>query len=129
MEKHERYIRGMGRLGVSELRQRALRYPAMVKQGQTVEVTERGELVALLVAPHPSASARNRLIADGRVLPTSHHRHMLPEPLTLEGASNAELLAIERDERLAGRSPSGIMGDHRVGQSRGFARCTPRRRW
>ncbi|CAN5374055.1 hypothetical protein BH23ACT6_BH23ACT6_18850 [soil metagenome] len=83
-----------------ELRQHASRYVAMVKQGQTVEVTERGELVALLVAPHPPAAARDRLIADGRVLPASHHRHALPEPLTVEGPSNAELLAIERDERL-----------------------------
>ncbi|MDT7703988.1 MAG: hypothetical protein QOJ30_6313, partial [Pseudonocardiales bacterium] len=34
------------RIGVRELRQNASRYLALVKGGETVEVTERGELVA-----------------------------------------------------------------------------------
>jgi antitoxin (DNA-binding transcriptional repressor) of toxin-antitoxin stability system len=34
------------RIGIRELRQNASRYLALVKAGQTVEVTERGELVA-----------------------------------------------------------------------------------
>lgn len=90
----------MERIGVRELRQHASRYIAMVKQGHTVQVTERGELVALLVAPHPSTAARDRLIADGRVLPAPHPGAELPEPLSVEGPSNADLLALERDERL-----------------------------
>jgi prevent-host-death family protein len=37
----------MARIGVRELRQNASRYLALVKAGETVEVTERGVLVAL----------------------------------------------------------------------------------
>ena len=52
-----------------ELRQHASRYLAVVKAGGTVEVTERGELVALVVPPSPGASARERLVAAGRLVP------------------------------------------------------------
>ncbi len=37
----------------------------MVKAGGTVEVTERGELVALLVPPSPAMTARDHLVASG----------------------------------------------------------------
>ncbi|MEI7747347.1 MAG: type II toxin-antitoxin system prevent-host-death family antitoxin, partial [Actinomycetota bacterium] len=37
----------MDRIGVRELRQHASRYLEIVKRGETVEVTERGNLVAL----------------------------------------------------------------------------------
>jgi prevent-host-death family protein len=61
----------MERIGVRELRQHASRYLARVKSGETVEVTERGRLVALLVPPDPVRGARERLIADGRLIPSS----------------------------------------------------------
>jgi prevent-host-death family protein len=56
---------------VRELRQHASRYLARVKSGETVEVTERGRLVALLVPPEPARNARERLIAEGRLIPAS----------------------------------------------------------
>jgi prevent-host-death family protein len=59
------------RIGVRELRQHASRYLDLVKSGQTVEVTERGRLVALLVPPSPARDARERLIAAGRLIPAS----------------------------------------------------------
>jgi prevent-host-death family protein len=59
----------MERIGVRELRQHASRYLDKVKAGETVEVTERGELVALLVPPLPATTARERLIAAGRLMP------------------------------------------------------------
>ena len=61
----------MERIGVRELRQNASRYLDRVKSGETVEVTERGQLVALLVPPGPARSARERLVADGRLIPSS----------------------------------------------------------
>lgn len=61
----------MERIGVRELRQHASRYLDRVKAGETVEVTERGELVALLVPPHPAVVARDRLVAAGRLIPAS----------------------------------------------------------
>jgi prevent-host-death family protein len=59
----------MTRIGVRELRQHASRYLDLVKAGETVEVTERGELVAMLVPPSPGTTARERLIAEGRLVP------------------------------------------------------------
>jgi prevent-host-death family protein len=61
----------MERIGVRELRQHASRYLDRVKAGETVEVTERGRLVALLTPPHPATSARERLVAAGRLLPAT----------------------------------------------------------
>ena len=54
-----------------ELRQHASRYLERVKRGETVEVTERGRLVALLVPPDPAVDARERLIAQGRLIPAA----------------------------------------------------------
>lgn len=61
----------MERIGVRELRQHASRYLDRVKSGETVEVTERGQLVALLVPPDPAINARDRLVASGRLSPAS----------------------------------------------------------
>lgn len=61
----------MERIGVRELRQHASRYLDRVKAGETVEVTERGQLVALLVPPTPAVTARERLVAAGQLLPSA----------------------------------------------------------
>jgi prevent-host-death family protein len=61
----------MERIGVRELRQHATRYLGRVKAGETVEVTERGQLVALLVPPAPGTTERERLIAMGQLVPAS----------------------------------------------------------
>jgi prevent-host-death family protein len=61
----------MERIGVRELRQHATRYLSKVKAGETVEVTERGRLVALLVPPTPGTSAREHLIATGQLIPAT----------------------------------------------------------
>lgn len=94
----------MHRIGVRELRQNASRYLALVKAGETVEVTERGELVALLVSPHQSRTARDRLIAAGRLepaaSPTGRLRSPRPVPVPADGPTNQELLDEGREERL-----------------------------
>jgi prevent-host-death family protein len=59
----------MTRIGVRELRQNASRYLEKVKAGETVEVTDRGELVALLIPPTLAATVRDRLIREGRLVP------------------------------------------------------------
>lgn len=61
----------MERIGVRELRQHASRYLDRVRAGETVEVTDRGQLVALLVPPKPAQGARDRLIAQGRLIPAA----------------------------------------------------------
>jgi prevent-host-death family protein len=94
---------GVERIGVRQLRQNASRYLALVKAGETVEVTERGELVALLVSPPRSRTARDRLVAAGRLIPASSPTGRLRSPRPVPAAagepSNEELLDAEREER------------------------------
>jgi prevent-host-death family protein len=94
----------MKRIGVRELRQNASRYLALVKAGHTVEVTERGELIALLVPAQRSHSARDQLIGAGRLIPaarpTGRVRSPRPVPIAPGQATNQELLDAEREERL-----------------------------
>ena len=92
----------MNRIGVRELRQHASRYLAQVKAGETVEVTERGRLIAKLVPPEPAETARDQLIAEGRLLPASGSRHTLPAPVDLPAGapSVAEALDDLSAERL-----------------------------
>lgn len=88
----------MLRIGVRELRQNASRYLARVKAGETVEVTERGLLVARLVPVLPSESARDRLVAAGRLVP-ARGRRRLPEPMSVEGPATGEVLDELREDR------------------------------
>ena len=94
----------MERVGVRELRQNASRYLAMVKDGKTVEVTERGDLVAVLVPPGEARSARDNLVAAGRLIPAAAPSGRLrsphPVPIKAGEPTNAELLDAERQERL-----------------------------
>lgn len=87
----------MQRIGVRDLRQHASRYLDSVKAGETVEVTERGRLIALLVPPHPARSARDRLVAEGRLLPGTGLL-VLPEPVEA-GLTSEEILDQLRAER------------------------------
>jgi prevent-host-death family protein len=85
------------RIGVRELRQHASRYLDRVKSGETVEVTERGQLVALLVPPNPARGARERLIADGQLIPSSG---VLRLPPRVKAAKTSEaVLGKLREER------------------------------
>lgn len=94
----------MERIGVRELRQHASRYLALVKAGETVEVTERGELVALLAPPGGPRSTRDRLVAAGRLIPATSPTGRLrsPHPLSIAAGepTNQELLDAGREERL-----------------------------
>jgi prevent-host-death family protein len=89
----------MLRIGVRELRQNASRYLARVKAGETVEVTERGVLVARLVPPQRSESARDRLVAAGRLIPARSPRR-LPQPMSVDGPPTGEVLDELREDRL-----------------------------
>ena len=94
----------MERIGIRELRQNASWYIALVKAGETVEVTERGQLVALLAPPGGSRSTRDRLVAAGRLIPaaspTGRLRSPRPVPIVAGESTNQDLLDAEREERL-----------------------------
>lgn len=81
-----------------ELRQNASRYLAQVKAGETIEVTERGVLVARIVPLQPSESARDRLVAAGRLIPCSGPRRLAP-PISVEGPATGSVLDELRDDR------------------------------
>ncbi|MCK6211351.1 type II toxin-antitoxin system prevent-host-death family antitoxin [Georgenia sp. EYE_87] len=94
----------MTRIGIRELRQHASRYVAQAKAGETVEVTDRGELVALLTPPGGPRTVRDRLLATGRLVPatspTGRLRSPHPVPIAVGEPTNLELLEAERGERL-----------------------------
>jgi prevent-host-death family protein len=56
----------MRSIGIRELRQRASEFLRIVERGETVEITDRGRPVAMLV-PVPSGGAVDRLDAGGRL--------------------------------------------------------------
>ena len=86
----------MKRIGVRELRQHASRYLDLVKAGETVEVSERGRLVALLVPPDPASGARERLIAEGHLVPSSGALR-LPRRVKASGTSASVLDELRQD--------------------------------
>ena len=91
----------MERIGVRELRQHASRYLERVKAGETVEVTERGQLVALLVPPDPATTARERLVASGRLIPAARPLRLPSRLLAGPGTPDTgEVLDELREDRL-----------------------------
>jgi prevent-host-death family protein len=99
------YLSSMQGIGVRELRQNASRYLHRVKAGETVEVTERGKIVALLVPPSRGHSTRHRLIAEGLLIPGSRQHPRLARlprrvPVAKGEPSSDEILDELREERL-----------------------------
>lgn len=91
----------MERIGIRELRQNASKYLGRVKTGESVEVTERGVLVALLVPPTSAVTARERLIADRQIVAGAGGRY-LPRRVASRSsaAGTAAALDEQRTERL-----------------------------
>ena len=87
------------RVGVRELRQNLSVHLRRVKDGERLEVTERGEPVAQLtpLPPRPM-SVLDRLIAEGRATPARGHLRDLPPPPRIPGRPLSEILQEMRDE-------------------------------
>jgi prevent-host-death family protein len=91
----------MRSIGIRALRQHASKVLRDVERGETVEVTDRGRPVALLI-PVPSAAGIDALVAAGRLARGSGDALELGEPL--EPAPSAPLpsdvlAATRADER------------------------------
>jgi antitoxin (DNA-binding transcriptional repressor) of toxin-antitoxin stability system len=69
----------METLGIRELQQRASSAVRRVRRGETLGVTYRGQLVAVL-APPALATGTGSLIAAGRVTPARRTQGPLPDP-------------------------------------------------
>jgi antitoxin (DNA-binding transcriptional repressor) of toxin-antitoxin stability system len=87
----------METIGVRELQQHASAALRRVERGETIGVTDRGRLVAIL-APPSSATGAGALMASGRVAGWTRPADALPEPLAAARTS-AEVLDELRDER------------------------------
>lgn len=70
----------IGRVGVRELRQNLSVYLERVVAGESLEVTDRGRAVAMLVPLRPGATLVDRLVASGRAIPAQHDMLAFPRP-------------------------------------------------
>jgi prevent-host-death family protein len=96
-----RYKLHMRSIGIRELRQQASKHLRDVERGETIEVTDRGRPVALLV-PVPRAGAAERLVASGRMVPARRDLLEAGEPLEpgLDVPLPSEVLSeLRADER------------------------------
>lgn len=91
----------MRSVGIRQLRQQASRFLREVERGETIEVTDRGRPVALLV-PVPREEGIEGLLASGRLVPAAGDLLELGQPLEpapgapLPGDALAEARADER---------------------------------
>jgi prevent-host-death family protein len=85
----------MVNIGVRELRDGLSKHLALVKEGETITVTEHGRAIARIVPAGPSKL--DELIAQGRVTPAKKPKTPLPPPLKLrDGAAVSDLIADQR---------------------------------
>jgi prevent-host-death family protein len=87
----------MDTIGVRELQQRASAALRRVARGESLGVTDRGKLVAVLVPPS-AASGSLALLASGRVVPARRDPAALPEPVR-SARHSGDVLGDLRNER------------------------------
>ncbi len=88
----------MERIGVRELRQHASRYLARVVTGETIEVTDRGRPIALLVPIHEDRW--QDLVASGQVLAATGEGDVVDDAPNDYGIdASARLAAMRAEER------------------------------
>jgi antitoxin (DNA-binding transcriptional repressor) of toxin-antitoxin stability system len=87
----------METIGVRELQQHASAALRRVERGETIGVTDRGRLVAIL-APVSTATGARALLASGRVQPARCSAEDLPEP-RMASRHSSDVLDDLRDER------------------------------
>ena len=91
----------MRTIGIRELRQNASRYLRLVRGGEVVQITDRGEPVARLV-PIEDEAPLARLEREGRIRPATRDLRDLPPPLPLEPdeVPPSEILERQREDRI-----------------------------
>jgi prevent-host-death family protein len=92
------------RIGIRELRQHASVYVDLAEKGYTVDITNRGRLVARLVPAQEAESPLERLIAAGVLRPAEEPGNLLniePGPPVPPGQPTiSEILQELREDRL-----------------------------
>jgi prevent-host-death family protein len=88
----------MERIGLRELRQHASRYIARVARGESIEVTQRGRLVARIVPARPDTW--EDMVARGEIIPAESPGRLEDIAPVDCGVSLSEvLLQMREDER------------------------------
>lgn len=87
-------------VGVRELRQNLSKYLRRVVRGETLEVTDRGRAVALLVPLPQPVTVLEQLVAAGRVVRPEEDLMQLLPPEGPISTRLSEALLDERAERL-----------------------------
>ena len=87
----------MERIGIRELRQNASEWIRRAHAGERIEVTKRGQVVAVL-GPPPAGGALSRLRAAGRLKPATF-TGPLPAPVRTRRPASAALCELRADER------------------------------
>jgi prevent-host-death family protein len=89
----------MDTIGVRELNQNTSQVLARVRNGETVEITDRGRPIARLVPVDGDRSVLSRLVASGRAAaPSGAGSVPMPPKLGNEKVDAAAALAEMRDE-------------------------------
>ena len=91
------YNCSMDTIGIRELQQHASAALRRVVQGESIGVTDRGRLVAVLVSPS-AATGTAALLASGRVQPARRTTDQLPVQVPT-GLSSADVLDDLRADR------------------------------
>lgn len=91
------HLQHMETIGVRELQQHASAALRRVERGETIGVTDRGRLVAILTSPS-SASGAGALLASGRVSPAKRSPSSLQSPVVVVGRTK-DVLDELRSER------------------------------
>jgi len=87
----------MERIGVRELRQNASEWIRRAHGGERIEVTRRGEVMAVL-GPPPPGGGLAQLRHSGRLKAASVNRP-LPEPVPTQHPASDALAELRADER------------------------------
>lgn len=93
----------MKSIGIRELRQHASKYIRLVKEGECIEITDRGEPVAMLTAIPKDEGVLDRLRREGRLIErktpfdVSKIRRFPPTPGV---PLPSEQLQIDREDRI-----------------------------
>ena len=90
----------MTRIGIKELRQNASKYLEKVKRGETIEVTERGTLIAVITSPNKEVTEFEGLVARGQLIPATT-QFQIPQDRRKAGLedTSAKVLSELREER------------------------------
>ncbi|MEV5833885.1 hypothetical protein [Nocardia sp. NPDC052112] len=98
----------MTAIPIRELSHHTARCLALVKAGETIDITERGTIIGRIVPVDPERDVRARLLVERRMRPATRGRaDLLAEvrrrlngaPIDAEGTASAALQDLRDDER------------------------------